>query len=177
MSLIAAALGWTGLPRWAMEALAILAISGGVLTAYGIWHHRIYQEGIAAQRAADDRASSKTLADAQRRDAQLMKAQRDSNAALESKYAMLQSSNQALASTVADSLRDAYREGRQSAVSAAPPSASVGPAAPAGDDRPAQAVPDTAEVFAACAQDDAKLTVLQLWVQNELKLFNTTEVH
>ncbi len=62
MSLIGSLLGWTGLPQWALELLAIVLVAGGAVTAFWIYHHHVYVEGIHAQQVADKRASAVVLA-------------------------------------------------------------------------------------------------------------------
>lgn len=66
MSIIGKLLGWIGLPQWLLE----LAVVGLALTGYGLWHHKVYEEGIAAKgaevahqdaaqiKAAQDRATT-----------------------------------------------------------------------------------------------------------------------
>jgi hypothetical protein len=43
ISLIGKLLGFTGLPQWALELLAVGAIAGGI----GYWHHSTLERGIA----------------------------------------------------------------------------------------------------------------------------------
>ena len=64
MSLIGLMLGWTGLPQWALELIAVGAIAGGAVGAFWIYHHHVYVEGIHAQQVADQRASAKVVAQA-----------------------------------------------------------------------------------------------------------------
>jgi hypothetical protein len=47
--MIAAILGWTKLPQWALELIVVAAVAGGIW----YWQHHLVQEGINTQRAAD----------------------------------------------------------------------------------------------------------------------------
>jgi hypothetical protein len=58
--MIAALLGWTKLPQWALELLAIAAVAGGIW----FWQHHLIGEGIAQQKAADDAATAVLMRDA-----------------------------------------------------------------------------------------------------------------
>ncbi len=64
MSLIGLLLGWTGLPKWATELIAVGAIAAAAVGAFWIYHHHVYVEGIHAQQLADQRASAKVVAQA-----------------------------------------------------------------------------------------------------------------
>ena len=64
MSLIGLLLGWTGLPKWATELIAVGAIAAAAVGAFWIYHHHVYVEGIHAQQVADQRASAKVIAQA-----------------------------------------------------------------------------------------------------------------
>ena len=64
MSLIGLLLGWTGLPKWATELIAVGAIAAAAVGAFWIYHHHVYVEGIHAQQVADQRASAKLVAKA-----------------------------------------------------------------------------------------------------------------
>ena len=64
MSLIGLLLGWTGLPKWATELIAVGVIAAGAVGAFWIYHHHVYVEGIHAQQVADQRASAKVVAEA-----------------------------------------------------------------------------------------------------------------
>ena len=64
MSLIGTLLGWTGMPQWALELIAIGAVAAGAVGAFWIYHHHVYVEGIHAQQVADQRASAKLVAKA-----------------------------------------------------------------------------------------------------------------
>ena len=64
MSLIGLMLGWTGLPKWATELIAVGAIAAAAVGAFWIYHHHVYVEGIHAQQVADQRASAKVVAQA-----------------------------------------------------------------------------------------------------------------
>ncbi len=41
MSIIAKLLGFTGLPQWALELIAVVGVAAGALVAYGLWHHHV----------------------------------------------------------------------------------------------------------------------------------------
>ena len=61
MSIIGLLLGGTGLPRWAQEAIVILAALGALWAALA-WHdHKVYDRGIAAQQTADNADTAKLL--------------------------------------------------------------------------------------------------------------------
>jgi hypothetical protein len=47
--MIAAVLGWTKLPQWALELILIAAVAGGVW----YWQHHLIAEGVDKQKAAD----------------------------------------------------------------------------------------------------------------------------
>lgn len=64
MSIIFSLLGWTGMPQWALELIAVGAIAAGAVGAFWIYHHHVYVEGIHAQQVADQRASAKVVAQA-----------------------------------------------------------------------------------------------------------------
>ncbi len=64
MSLIGTLLGWTGMPQWALELIAVGAVAAGAVGAFWIYHHHVYVEGIHAQQVADQRASAKLVAKA-----------------------------------------------------------------------------------------------------------------
>ena len=64
MSLIATLLGWTGMPQWALELIAIGVVAAGAVGAFWIYHHHVFVEGIHAQQVADQRASAKVVAEA-----------------------------------------------------------------------------------------------------------------
>ncbi len=58
--MIAALLGWTKLPQWALELGVIAALA----IAFGLYHHHVLEQGIRAQQTADRRASAKVEAKA-----------------------------------------------------------------------------------------------------------------
>ena len=62
MSIIGSLLGWTGMPQWALELIAVGAIAAGAVGAFWIYHHHVYVEGIRAQQVADQKASAKVVA-------------------------------------------------------------------------------------------------------------------
>ena len=62
--MIAALLGWTGLPQWALELLALAGVAAAATGAFWIYHHHVYVQGIHAQQVADQRASAKVVAQA-----------------------------------------------------------------------------------------------------------------
>ncbi len=64
MSLIGTLLGWTGMPQWALELIAVGAVAAGAVGAFWIYHHHVYVEGIHAQQVADQKASAKAIAKA-----------------------------------------------------------------------------------------------------------------
>ena len=64
MSLIATLLGWTGMPQWALELIAVGVVAAGAVGAFWIYHHHVYVEGIHAQQVADQKASAKAIAKA-----------------------------------------------------------------------------------------------------------------
>ncbi|MGC8519961.1 MAG: hypothetical protein ACP5P4_15805 [Steroidobacteraceae bacterium] len=64
MSIVGAVLGWTGLPQWALELIAVGVVAAGAVGAFWLYHHHVYVEGIHAQQAADQRASAKVIAQA-----------------------------------------------------------------------------------------------------------------
>ena len=78
MSLIATLLGWTGMPQWALELIAVGVVAAGAVGAFWIYHHHVYVEGIHAQQVADQRASAKLVAKAR---AETKAAQAQANAA------------------------------------------------------------------------------------------------
>ena len=78
MSLIGLMLGWTGLPKWATELIAVGAIAAAAVGGFWIYHHHVYVEGIHAQQVADQRASAKLVAKAR---AETKAAQAQANAA------------------------------------------------------------------------------------------------
>ena len=78
MSLIGTLLGWTGMPQWALELLAVGVVAAGAVGAFWIYHHHVYVEGIHAQQVADQRASAKLVAKAR---AETKAAQAQANAA------------------------------------------------------------------------------------------------
>lgn len=43
--MIAALLGWTKLPQWALEALALALVAGSIW----LWHHETYESGVRAE--------------------------------------------------------------------------------------------------------------------------------
>lgn len=57
--MIATLLGWTGLPQWALEFIALGLVGGSVW----LWHHETYESGVAAEvakvqvQAAKDKAT------------------------------------------------------------------------------------------------------------------------
>jgi hypothetical protein len=55
---IAALLGWTKLPQWALELLALAAVAGGVW----LWHYETYQSGVKAEVAKVEAQQAKTTA-------------------------------------------------------------------------------------------------------------------
>lgn len=58
MSIIAAMLGWTKLPQWALELIVMGVIAGGIW----YWHHEAIEKGIADQVALDNTAAAKLRA-------------------------------------------------------------------------------------------------------------------
>lgn len=61
MSIMALLLGRFGLPRWAQEAIVILAALGALWAALA-WHdHKVYERGIKAQQEADAKATATLL--------------------------------------------------------------------------------------------------------------------
>jgi hypothetical protein len=65
--MIAAVLGWTKLPQWALELIVIAAVAGGIL----YWQHHEINKGIALQKAADDKASAPLIQQAKAETAEL----------------------------------------------------------------------------------------------------------
>ena len=59
MSIIAKLFGWTGLPQWAIELIAILLIAGGVVLSYHYTYHKGVVAGKDAEIAAVKAASDK----------------------------------------------------------------------------------------------------------------------
>lgn len=59
MSIISALLGWTGLPTWLTELLAILIILGGAGIWWKIHDHRLIQEGVAKEIAIETQESAR----------------------------------------------------------------------------------------------------------------------
>jgi hypothetical protein len=55
--MILALLGWTKLPQWAMELLFTAIVIAVVASGIMYWHHKVLDEGIAKQVAADNAAS------------------------------------------------------------------------------------------------------------------------
>jgi hypothetical protein len=47
--MIAAILGWTKLPQWALELIVIAGVAGGIW----FWQHHLIAEGVAQQKGAD----------------------------------------------------------------------------------------------------------------------------
>lgn len=172
MSIIAILLRWTGLPQWAMEMVAVAAISGGLLASYAIWHHKVYQAGIAAQQHADAAASTALLEKVQAADNITLAAQVSENAQLEKTNASLHESNTALASSFANGLRDAFRTGDLRALSAVHTPTRRTPPTPTSGAANGAAVQDFTEVLSACAKDDATLTSLQRWASAQVHLFS-----
>lgn len=64
--MLAMLLGWTKLPQWAIELIALSAVAGAIL----LWHHETYEAGVKAAVAAvqvqdqKDRAALQSKADA-----------------------------------------------------------------------------------------------------------------
>lgn len=56
--MIAALLGWTKLPQWALELLALAAVASSVW----LWHHETYESGVKAEVALVEAANAKTTA-------------------------------------------------------------------------------------------------------------------
>lgn len=65
--MIAALLGWTKLPQWALELIVIAAVAGGIW----YWQHHEVDKGIALQKAADDKASAPLIQQAKAETAEL----------------------------------------------------------------------------------------------------------
>jgi len=65
--LIAAILGWTKLPQWALELIVILFVAGGIW----FWQHERYEAGITAQVTTDAAASAKVKREADAKTATL----------------------------------------------------------------------------------------------------------
>lgn len=65
--MIAAILGWTKLPQWAMELIVIAAVAGGIW----YWQHHLVDEGINRQQAADNAALEPLIQQAKDETAQL----------------------------------------------------------------------------------------------------------
>jgi len=65
MSILFKLFGFTGLPQWAIELGALALVAGAAVGAFALYHHHVYTAGIAAQQAADQRASAKVIAAAQ----------------------------------------------------------------------------------------------------------------
>ncbi|MGH9300268.1 MAG: hypothetical protein ACRD0E_00095 [Acidimicrobiales bacterium] len=177
MSIIGLLLGWTGLPKWATELLAIVAISGALLLGYAVWHHKVYDAGIAAQKASDASASAALLHRVEVANAALADRQRVTNAKLEASNAQLSSSNNALADSFAVGLRHAFQSGRQGAVSSNAPAASIPDAAAYSSASDAAVMQNLDAVLNACAEDDATLTSLQAYVVSQLALFGAQPSH
>jgi len=57
---IAALLGWTKLPQWALELIVLAALAGG----FWLYHIHVYDQGIRAQQTADKAVSAKAMAQA-----------------------------------------------------------------------------------------------------------------
>lgn len=64
MSIIAALFGWTKLPAWVQELIAVAILAAGAWGGVAIWHHKAVVEGITEQKQADDKASSILIAKA-----------------------------------------------------------------------------------------------------------------
>lgn len=65
--MIAAVLGWTKLPQWALELIVIAAVAGGIW----YWQHHLIDKGISQQKAADDAASKPLINQAKAETAEL----------------------------------------------------------------------------------------------------------
>lgn len=65
--MIAAVLGWTKFPQWALELIVIAAVAGGIW----YWQHSLVDKGIHEQQAADDAASKPLIQQAKDETAQL----------------------------------------------------------------------------------------------------------
>ncbi len=174
MSIIASLLGWTGLPKWATELIFVGVICAGALTAYGMWHHHIYQEGIKAAVHAEQKASAATLARVKAQNQRILHRQLAYNAQLEKRNANLETSNRALASSFTAGLLHAYHVGEGRAVPKAGPAAAVSHGSTSSSTPHATPVQDLTQVLGACAADDAELSSLQSWVRERLNQFNPT---
>ena len=64
MSIIAALFGWTKLPTWVQELIAILLLAAAASGAVAIWAHKEAAKGITEQKQADDAASKILIAKA-----------------------------------------------------------------------------------------------------------------
>lgn len=60
VSILAAIFGWTRLPQWALELLVIAGLAGG----FWFYHRHVYDTGIQAQQAADQKVSAAAIAQA-----------------------------------------------------------------------------------------------------------------
>lgn len=58
MSVIALLLGWTKLPAWVQELIVIAGLLLMLFIGVKLWDHHIYEQGIAAQQAIDQKNSA-----------------------------------------------------------------------------------------------------------------------
>lgn len=56
--MIAALLGWTKLPQWAIEAIALALVAGSIW----LWHHETYESGVRAEVAKIEIFNAKVTA-------------------------------------------------------------------------------------------------------------------
>lgn len=63
---IKAAAGAFGAAGLVTKLIVIAALLGTLATAYGVWHHRVYQRGVSDTIAAVARADAKVVARAQK---------------------------------------------------------------------------------------------------------------
>lgn len=172
MSILSLFLGWTKLPQWAIELIAVAAVAVGAVGAFWWYHHHVYVQGMQAAIAQEEKRSAAALAAAHAHDAAVLNAQLAAYKTLETKYAATQASDLAIAGAFTDGVRHAYASGRASALSEVTPSATVVHAPAASGSSHAAILQAVGDVFSACAEDDAELTSLQVWITTQLSLFN-----
>lgn len=81
MSIVALLFGWTKLPAWVQELIAIAILLLALFLAVKWWDHKLYEEGIAAQQAIDQKnsAADKAVLEARATTAEKQDAQDQAN--------------------------------------------------------------------------------------------------